>query len=98
MIYACGDTHGSIHINKLNELKFPQQKNLTKDDYVIICGDFGLVWYDNGEDYWWREWLSKKNFTTLFVDGNHENFELLYSFYQYNLPFQMILDRLINRL
>lgn len=80
MIYACGDTHGSIHINKLSEEKFPQQKNLTKDDYVIVCGDFGLVWYDNGEDYWWRDWLSKKNFTTLFVDGNHENFELLYNF------------------
>lgn len=80
MIYVCGDTHGSIHINKLNTENFPQQKNLTKDDYVLICGDFGLIWNDNGEDLWWRKWLDDKNFTTLFIDGNHENFDLLSSF------------------
>ena len=80
MIYACGDTHGSIHIHKLNSENFPQGENLTKDDYVIVCGDFGLVWYDNGEDYWWRDWINKKPWTTLFIDGNHENFTLLNNF------------------
>ena len=80
MIYACGDTHGSIHIHKLNSENFPQGENLTKDDYVIVCGDFGLVWYDNGEDYWWRNWIDKKPWTTLFIDGNHENFTLLNNF------------------
>lgn len=80
MIYACGDIHGSIHIHKLNTMNFPQQNNLTKNDYVIICGDFGLVWNNNGEDYWWRNWLDKKPWTTLFVDGNHENHQLLNEF------------------
>lgn len=42
MIYVTGDTHANIDIEKLNTTKFPQQKNLTKDDYLIICGDFGL--------------------------------------------------------
>ena len=41
MIYVTGDTHANIDIEKLNTTKFPQQKNLTKDDYLIICGDFG---------------------------------------------------------
>ena len=28
----------------------------------------------------WLDWLDNKNFTTLFVDGNHENFERLYKY------------------
>ena len=50
---------------------------MTKNDYVIICGDFGLVWNNDKEDMWWRSWLNDRPFTTLFVDGNHENFDLL---------------------
>lgn len=40
MIYVTGDTHANIDIAKLNTTKFPQQKELTKNDFVIICGDF----------------------------------------------------------
>lgn len=69
MIYITGDTHGALSMNRLNSDNFPQGKELTKDDYVIICGDFGLVWNNNGEDYWWRRWLDNKPWTTLFVDG-----------------------------
>ncbi|KRU40633.1 metallophosphoesterase [Clostridium sporogenes] len=80
MIYITGDTHFPNDIEKLNELNFTEYKNLTKKDYVIITGDFGGVW-DNGEkELYWSEWLHKKNFTTLFIDGNHENFDLLYQF------------------
>ena len=57
MIYLCGDTHGAIEINKLNSKNFPQGNNLTKSDYVIILGDFGLIWDNSGEGYYWREWL-----------------------------------------
>ncbi|MCI5599128.1 MAG: metallophosphatase, partial [Ruminococcus sp.] len=44
MIYITGDTHQNIDISKLNTKNFPEQKELTKSDYVIICGDFGMVW------------------------------------------------------
>jgi predicted phosphodiesterase len=74
LIYITGDTHGCIDIKKLNMKNFPQQKNLTKDDYVIICGDFGMVWNNDNEDKYWQKWITEKNFTTLFVDGNHEGF------------------------
>jgi len=77
MFYITGDTHIPIDIGKLNTKNFPQQKNLTKNDYVIICGDFGGVWNNKSEDLYWQKWLSERNFTTLFVDGNHENFHLL---------------------
>ena len=43
MIYLTGDLHGSIDISKLNTRNFPEQKIMTKQDYVVILGDFGLV-------------------------------------------------------
>lgn len=79
MIFVTGDTHGSLDIHKLNTTSF-YQKELSKQDYVVILGDFGLLWNNSGEDKYWLDWLNKKNFTTLFVDGNHENFDLLNSF------------------
>lgn len=51
---------------------------MTRDDFVIVCGDFGL-WHDNKTERWWLNWLEEKNFTILFVDGNHENFDRLYN-------------------
>lgn len=48
---------------------------MTKDDYVIICGDFGGVWdykISSPSENYWLDWLNDKPFTTLFVDGNHE--------------------------
>lgn len=50
---------------------------MTKKDYVIITGDFGCIWSGGKSDTWHLDWLEKKNFTTLFIDGNHENFDLL---------------------
>lgn len=79
MIYLTGDTHGEIDIHKLSANKNVGQvlKNCTKDDYLIICGDFGLVWDGSKEEKWWQKWLNDKPYTTLFVDGNHENTDLL---------------------
>lgn len=79
MIYITGDTHIPVDIQKLSTKRFPQQKQMTKNDYVIICGDFGGVWDGNNEEKYWINWLKSKNFTTLFIDGNHENFEMLNS-------------------
>ena len=53
---------------------------MTKDDLVIICGDFGGVWDYRGEtkyEQYWLKWLEERPFTTLFVSGNHENFDRL---------------------
>lgn len=76
MIFITGDTHGEIDIAKLSS-RFFQAANL--GDYVIIAGDFGFVWRQGSErDAWWlKNFFDAKPFTTLFVDGNHENFDLL---------------------
>jgi DNA repair exonuclease SbcCD nuclease subunit len=44
---------------------------------MIVLGDFGLVWSNSKEEIYWQNWLNTRNYTTLFVDGNHENFNLL---------------------
>ena len=78
MIFVTGDTHGDW-MTRLNSRSFPEGVGLTKDDYVIICGDFGL-WHDTKEEKYNLEWLDSKLFTTLFVCGNHENYDRLYKY------------------
>lgn len=81
MIYITGDCHRNF--SRFNTRSFPEQKEMTKDDYVIICGDFGGVWDKNGEskeETMLLDWLDCKSFTTLVVDGNHENFDRLYQY------------------
>ena len=78
MIFVTGDTHGDW-MTRLNSRSFPEGVELTKDDYVIICGDFGL-WHDTKEERYNLEWLDNKPFTTLFVCGNHENYDRLYEY------------------
>ena len=56
---------------------------MTRDDYVIICGDFAGVWdykLSSPEESYWLDWLNDKPFTTLFVDGNHSNHTRLKAF------------------
>lgn len=38
MIFVTGDTHGEP--KRLNTENFPEQKELCREDYVIICGDW----------------------------------------------------------
>ena len=80
MIYITGDTHGDVR--RLSVDNFPGQKEFENQDenFVIICGDFGLIWNCKEEKHserWWLDWLEDKKFTTLFVDGNHDNFNRL---------------------
>lgn len=79
-IFITGDTHCDYDWHKLNTTNFPEQKNLTKDDYVIITGDFGGVWGQDKTDKYIIKTYEKRNFTTLFVDGNHENHDALDGF------------------
>lgn len=76
MVYVTGDCHGSFR--KFATKHFPEQKEMTRADIVIICGDFG-IWNDDSDERHWLKWLNEKPFTTVFVDGNHENFDRLYS-------------------
>jgi len=78
-IYITGDIHGDpsrFSNENLSQLGI----ELTEDDKVIICGDFGLPWCNDRQDEYWLNWLEERPFEILFIDGNHENFDLLYQF------------------
>lgn len=83
MIYITGDCHSEFR--RFSTEIFPEQREMTKDDVVIISGDFGGIWYRENSEYikkenYWLDWLEDKPFTTVFVDGNHEAFDRLYSY------------------
>lgn len=76
-VYVTGDIHGSF-------ARFTSQKfrNLTKEDIVIVLGDFGGIWAQKPtkSEKYWLDWLdTQKPFTVAFIDGNHENFDRLES-------------------
>lgn len=75
MIFITGDTHAEWNA-RFSMSSFPQQRNLTKSDYVIVCGDFG-IWDNSPFQNYWLDWLDSKPFTTLFVSGNHSNYDIL---------------------
>ena len=85
MLYITGDIHGDL-------MRFLPV--MTEKDYVVVCGDFGIPWgrlphqdgrmrqgqpisYKDGKKL---KQLAKLKATFLFVDGNHENFDLLEKF------------------
>ena len=74
-IYVTGDTHGQHDFAKL-KLFAQRDSQLTKGDYVIIVGDFGAVWYGPTLEQDLKPYEDLP-FTVLFVDGNHENFDIL---------------------
>ena len=78
-IFITGDTHCDIDIHKLSTGAWPEQKNLTREDVLIIAGDFGAPWThpEDKTDQYILKWHENKSYTTLFVDGNHENFDAL---------------------
>lgn len=84
MNFYTGDLHGNFDIHKLSTQSFKEQKILTKKDNLFIAGDFGLIWYSKkskyySEEKYWLDWLNDRNFTTLVVLGNHENYDLINS-------------------
>lgn len=73
-IFVCGDTHGTLDVGKLESLI--ATKNLCYDDYLIICGDCGVVWSkDTLKKH--INYFERMKCNVLFIDGNHENFDLL---------------------
>lgn len=89
MIYLTGDTHGDIDVGKISNNKWKVGSKLSRDDYLIILGDFGFpflptdvtnekldnkIYAEARKSYlYWIKWLSQRPYTILWVDGNHDN-------------------------
>ena len=72
MVYLTGDTHGELDRFRHGKLRW-----LGKRDTVVVLGDFGFVWDGSREEQKRLDWLRKRPYTLLFLDGTHENYELL---------------------
>ena len=74
-IFITGDLHGDFR--RFRPEIFYEQEALTKEDVVLVAGDFGGVWYGDTRDDEALDWLEGRPFTTVFVPGNHENYDAL---------------------
>lgn len=72
MIYVTGDMHGVAA-----RFDDPRLRQLKADDTLIVCGDFGFLWNGSKEEMKALKKLSRKKYTICFVDGTHENFDML---------------------
>ncbi|MCB6501184.1 hypothetical protein LI148_12030 [Colidextribacter sp. 210702-DFI.3.9] len=46
---------------------------MTKEDLVLVCGDFGGIWHGDPRDDAGLDYLEKRPYTTALVLGNQEN-------------------------
>lgn len=75
MIYVTGDTHGDY-----SRFRDPAVKKLRRGDTLIICGDFGFFWDGSRKEKSIIKKIIGKGYTVAFLDGCHENFDILESF------------------
>lgn len=74
MVYITGDLHG-----ELERFKDPVYKQLKSGDTLIVCGDFGFIWDGSKSERMILKKLASFPFTIAFVDGCHENYDILES-------------------
>lgn len=72
MIYITGDMHADF-----TRFKNPVLRKLKKNDALIICGDFGFIWDGSQKEKKLLKKIGKLPYNVLFVEGTHENFDLL---------------------
>ena len=72
-IFITGDTHGDFR--RFRPDIFYEQEHMTKEDLVLVCGDFGGIWHGDPRDDAGLDWLEDRPYTTAFVLGNHENYD-----------------------
>ena len=72
-IYISGDTHGIQDAGKLARIR---KDDISEDDYIIICGDCGVLWHEDFTKEF-VEFFESLKATVLFIDGNHENYDML---------------------
>lgn len=72
MIYVTGDLHGDV-----SRFQAKAIKKLKKNDYLIVCGDFGFLWDGSKKEQKTLKWIGKRPYHVLFVEGTHDNLDLL---------------------
>ena len=73
-----GDTHGTLDLETLRNYCYNFD---VRKEYIVILGDVGVCFHGGIKDERVREELERiPSKGVLFIDGNHENFDLLNSY------------------
>lgn len=72
MIYFTGDMHGDKGRFGAWKLRW-----LRARDALVVCGDFGFLWTGSEEEKQVLEWIGKRPYQVLFIEGTHDNLDLL---------------------
>ena len=75
MIRFTGDTHGEQ--SRFQDFISAGEEFWTKDDTLIVCGDFGYLFKNDTIENIFLTDLEKKKYNICFCCGNHENFDAL---------------------
>lgn len=87
-MFVIGDLHANSRreLLQINSKNFPEQKQLTKQDFLFQLGDFGFIWeYSNTlafkkEIKRIEKELTFRNFSWFVILGNHENYHTIREF------------------
>lgn len=75
MVYVTGDMHG-----EWERFKSKEMRKLKAGDTLLVCGDFGFIWDDSRRERAALKKISTLPYTVAFVDGCHENYDMLYMY------------------
>lgn len=73
-VWVTGDCHGEF--NRFTR-KQREKLDISPEDFVIICGDVGLLWADDKEFQYNLEFFKTVPFTILWIAGNHDNYNMI---------------------
>jgi hypothetical protein len=82
-IYCTADFHGEIDIGKIAFSRWPQSKEFSRENDVLIqLGDFGVIWNDtpDKQEKYLLKFLGERPYNILVVNGNHDNIPRLRRF------------------
>lgn len=74
-LFVTGDLHGRSYLRKLDAFDRAFGHHLNRDDLVVVLGDLSVPWHvpADDDDLALIRHIDEFPWTTLFVDGNHEN-------------------------
>lgn len=75
-VIITGDCHGDF--SRFEKASRNAYKSVFNDaEYVIVCGDFGLLWTNDDTFRYNMNCLSRLPFTILWIAGNHDNYDMI---------------------
>lgn len=80
-LFVTGDVHGQYDYRKMGDFRKAMKGELTLEDAIVVCGDFGILWEHERQDRYFKNHVyGDFPCTIMWVCGNHENFDALYTY------------------